>query len=116
MKAQPLIINDPLIGFEECSIEQATHLKIKLPGPTGILVLPVIRSGSREGTPCWSWNGDVDRPTLRPSISSRIEWLKEPVVCHCFVDDGLVQFLDDSTHSLAGQTVPLLDIEAALGL
>jgi hypothetical protein len=29
------------------------------------------------------------------------------VVCHSFVIDGRIQFLSDSTHVLAGQTVDL---------
>ena len=30
-----------------------------------------------------------------------------PYACHSFVTDGRIQFLTDSTHTLAGQTVPL---------
>lgn len=112
MKAQPLINSSS--GYDECSIEEATHLRIKLPGPTGILVLPVIKTGTREGTPCWTWNGDIDKPTLRPSLLTKMDWKEPPVICHCFVNDGLVQFLTDSTHSFAGQTVPLIELEGEL--
>jgi hypothetical protein len=31
----------------------------------------------------------------------------QPVVCHSFVTDGRIQFLEDCTHELAGQTVDL---------
>ena len=37
--------------------------------------------------------------------------LFDGVVCHSFVNDGQVQFLDDCTHELAGQTLLLLDVE-----
>jgi hypothetical protein len=30
--------------------------------------------------------------------------------CHSFVTDGKIEFLNDSTHKLAGQTVPLPDM------
>jgi hypothetical protein len=29
------------------------------------------------------------------------------IVCHSFVTDGRIQFLDDSTHELAGETADL---------
>jgi hypothetical protein len=31
--------------------------------------------------------------------------------CHSFVTDGRIQFLSDSTHALAGQTVDLPEIQ-----
>ena len=111
MKAQPVIADSS--GYAECSVAKATHVKIKLPGPTGVLVLPVITSGSRKDTPFWTWNGDTENPTLRPSLLSKLEWKVPAVICHCFVNDGLVQFLTDSTHSLAGQTVPLIDLQGS---
>ena len=111
MKAQPVILSD--YRYVQCSTEEATHIKIKIPGPTGVLVLPVIRTGTRGGTPCWTWNGDTERPTLRPSLLTRMEWKDPPVVCHCFVNDGIVDFLTDSTHSLAGQTVSLVELEGS---
>ena len=48
----------------------------------------------------WGWNGDMVAPTFSPSLN---------VVgyCHSFVKDGFIQFLGDSTHELAGQTVAL---------
>jgi hypothetical protein len=82
----------------------------------------------------WGWNGDVERPTFTPSVlvtgrdftpAGQAEydaWYEAgcpplngkqfesaPSVCHSFVTDGQIQFLDDSTHALAGQTVPLAD-------
>lgn len=48
----------------------------------------------------WHWDGNAQKPTLIPSVH---------VVgrCHSFVRDGMIQFLDDCTHKLARQTVPL---------
>lgn len=34
-----------------------------------------------------------------------------PHVCHTFVTDGKINFLSDCTHELAGQTVPMQDLD-----
>lgn len=59
-----------------------------------------IREGSRA-SPSWTFNGDPTSPTLQPSVHYTYR------VCHHFVTDGRISFLNDSTHSLAGQAVPL---------
>lgn len=62
-------------------------------------------------SPVWQFNGDVDHPTVHPSI--RVQWYHgdDDRCCHSFLEDGRLRFLDDCTHDLAGQTVdvPLLD-------
>lgn len=67
-----------------------------------------VRVGSGQG-PRWTWNGDVARPTISPSI--RVTWTYgDPPVAHCchsFVEWGRIRYLADCTHALAGQTVPL---------
>lgn len=79
----------------------------------------------------WSFNGDMVRPTFSPSLHFRTghymsshqpgkrcwcdynaEHPDDPAPCvcyrcHSFVTDGQIQFLSDSTHELAGKTVPL---------
>jgi len=60
-----------------------------------------------QGKNVWDWNGDLDRPTISPSIL--VLGGPENARCHSFVIDGQIQFLGDCTHSLAGQTVPLPD-------
>lgn len=80
----------------------------------------------------WTFNGDFEKPTFSPSVlvtsghfvkgyehqcwcnynAKQIEQGKEPssfkcFCCHSFVKDGMIQFLDDCSHDLAGQTVPL---------
>lgn len=81
----------------------------------------------------WSFNGDVDKPTFRPSfLASTGHYVNNGAKgncwcdyeertgeespfecgrCHSFVTDGKIQFLNDSTHDLAGQTVELPEIE-----
>ena len=71
----------------------------------------VVVSGG--GRPCWGYNGDPDRPTFTPSILVTYNGADAgiddapPAVCHSFVNDGLIQFLGDCTHALAGQTVSI---------
>jgi len=54
----------------------------------------------------WTWNGSMDKPTFSPSL---LVHRAEGKGCHSFVTDGMIQFLTDSYHSLAGQTVELPD-------
>lgn len=62
-----------------------------------------------EGPGAWSWNGDRERPTLQPSILHHGDARPGGHRCHSFVTDGLIQFLPDSTHALAGHAVPIPD-------
>ena len=83
------------------------------------------------GPNAWRFNGNAEWPTLQPSILATVlkvklgpdgkwngEWeLGEdgkplPNICHSFVKDGRIQFLTDSNHALAGQTVDLPEVEA----
>lgn len=79
----------------------------------------------------WTWNGDLDKPTVTPSIHAQFRLYgperlpfhkyegpnppteKADGCCHSFVTDGRIQFLSDCTHALAGQTVDLPDWETA---
>ena len=112
MKAQPLKQTDT--GYKACDAHEATHVMLNMPGPLPMRIIPVMISGTRAGTGKWTWNGSVDSPTLKPSILTRGGPPQTPIVCHTFVNDGLVQFLSDCTHELAGQTVPLCDVEETL--
>src|SRR5580693_7183608 len=115
---------------------KATHVRINIPGPNGQLTLPIITHGARADTHYWSWNGDIDKPTLRPSVLSQAghyapnfkpnddicccTYYKEHPEeerhftcyrCHTWINDGNAVFLPDSTHEFAGKTVPLLDVK-----
>lgn len=69
--------------------------------------------GGSEPYPVWTFvNHDIERPTFRASMLMRLERKGQPtVVCHSFVTDGKIEFLTDSTHALAGQTVELPEVE-----
>lgn len=81
----------------------------------------------------WGWNGSTSQPTFTPSLLYRSghympgytsgrcwcdynrEHPDEPApfscgICHSFVVNGHIQFLNDCTHALAGQTVPLPEL------
>lgn len=61
--------------------------------------------------PRWTFNGDFDRPTFLPSVHVSWEHGEEKHVCHSFINNGLIQYLDDCTHSLKGQTVEIPEWE-----
>ncbi len=58
-----------------------------------------------ETHPVWKFNGDIDNPTVSPSLLVRGQYL-----CHSFIKDGKIQFLKDCDHSLAGKTVELYNV------
>lgn len=59
----------------------------------------------------WKFNEDFNKPTFSPSIKVETIYAGNPVLCHSFIREGRIQFLNDCTHELAGQTVDLLDVE-----
>ena len=80
--------------------------------------------------PRWTWNNDSVNPTINPSILVRWEQWEPPAttpeireaikegkivqtcvkkVCHSFIKNGKIEYLNDCTHQLAGKTVDLSD-------
>lgn len=70
--------------------------------------------------PAWDWNGDVNKPTLSPSIrefwpardaekypdGSEYPAKPESTRCHHFLREGVIEYLDDSAaHQLRGHHV-----------
>lgn len=86
-------------------------------------------------TESWQFNGDFEKPTFNPSILVRSTAMTEkgladyeawceagyprhgesfeskPTVCHSFVKDGKIQYLNDCTHDLAGKTIELEEMD-----
>lgn len=77
-------------------------------------MVTVSREERGQLRPMWSFNGDMNRPTFHPSLLVKWSWgeAQEPRICHSFVKDGRIQFLNDCTHPLKGQTVELYEIQA----
>jgi len=72
---------------------------------TGIHLLPV---NSSEKSPSWDWDGNLDAPTLSPSILTHTKPYvdgKGTGVCHSFLKAGIFEFLTDSTHGYSGKSV-----------
>ena len=71
----------------------------------------------------WNFNENYESPTFIPSILvTGMKHLTDeqytsvmngetitpiPFICHSFITDGKISFLDDSTHELAGKTIAL---------
>ena len=60
--------------------------------------------------PVWEWNGSLDRVTISPSLLVYMGTKEAPKNCHSFIRDGYWEFLADSFHHLAGQTVALIPV------
>lgn len=87
------------------SLEEDGRVFFHCPG-CDISHMVYVTPGNR---PVWGFNGDKVKPTLTPSILVSMEWGGDRAnkICHSFVTDGRIQFLNDCTHQLAGQTVDL---------
>lgn len=90
--------------------------------------------------PGWTFDGNLEAPTFSPSVLVTCGhyapgWVgpkcwctynaeltakgEEPSAfecsrCHTFITGGMVQFLSDCSHALAGQTLPLPDLPPEL--
>lgn len=99
------------------------------PGCDDVHRVPIVDHHAVAG---WLLTGTLDRPTLSPSVlvysRERLNAAGHALLdaagdgptpeitdahrestprCHSFVENGRIRFLSDSTHELAGQTVPM---------
>lgn len=65
-----------------------------------------------KGPKAWQFDGSMELPTFSPSIlvtwhsgEQRVEHR-----CHSFVRNGVIEFLSDCTHELAGKSVPIPEL------
>jgi hypothetical protein len=72
---------------------------------TGLKRIPVGDTQGKE--PSWTFDGNLEAPTLSPSILTRVNYPDKNHVCHSFLRAGHFEFLGDCTHSMANQRVPL---------
>lgn len=52
------------------------------------------------------FNMNFDSPTISPSVL----YANHPI-CHAFIREGMIEFLSDCEHALAGQTVELPELD-----
>ncbi len=118
-----IVIDNAVISISQ----DGTRAIFKCPGcgdHHGVWIKDTPGDGPRA---LWAWNGSREKPTFTPSILAQRtmheppvtpenidEWKRKPwvqtavkQVCHSYVTDGMIQFLGDCTHALAGQAVPL---------
>lgn len=58
----------------------------------------------------WTFNGDADKPTFRPSLN--VSPKNPERQCHSWVTDGQITFLGDCHHDLKNKTVEIPDWES----
>jgi hypothetical protein len=92
---------------------------------------PIIANedGTTGGGPRWEWDGNLDAPTISPSLlvfgsvylhddgSQCPDWHDDYETrahtqgnCHSFIRAGRWEFLSDCAHELAGQTVDMVPL------
>lgn len=57
----------------------------------------------------WTWNGDAYFPTFEPSMNIRTGPFPDGrfEVCHYFLRGGVIEYLGDCTHGMAGMKVAI---------
>lgn len=72
----------------------------------------VQRADGDQEAPLWTWDQNLDAPTISPSvrIQSNFKDGTPSQVCHFMLEAGQQRFLNDCTHKLVNQTVPLEDM------
>lgn len=60
----------------------------------------------------WGYDDNAESPTIVGSVlvhgpQRSVPGSGSEAVCHSFITAGMIQFLSDCTHTLAGQTVPM---------
>ena len=59
----------------------------------------------------WTFNNDMENPTFHPSLKYE-GYLSEHYprdLCHMYLTDGKINYLNDCTHDLVGQTVDMVE-------
>jgi hypothetical protein len=76
---------------------------------THLFFCPGCKQGHGFSVPPHTYNNDPDKPTVRASLlvggNGGAKYR-----CHSYITDGKIQFLDDCTHDLKGQTVELPEL------
>lgn len=70
----------------------------------------------------WQWDGDAEHPTFSPSVLAHPSKrsfnepgspdgpVRDQLRCHSFVRAGRIEYLADSEHALAGQTIDMVPL------
>lgn len=93
------------------NINGTDYLTFKPSEEIGLMQIPVITKGTREGTNSWTWNGDLEKPTLRPSLRTSYHNGKEMTEIHYWLNDGVCDCLSDCKDGNSGKKIELLELE-----
>lgn len=65
--------------------------------------------GCGHGLKGWTFNGDLEKPTFSPSllVTGFLNTQHPDGICHSYITDGKIMYLNDSTHECAGKTIEL---------
>lgn len=64
----------------------------------------------------WNFNGDLEKPTLSPSILQTVGPFPDghKLVCHSIITGGRISYCGDCTHSMAGKEMELPDLSTVV--
>lgn len=77
---------------------------VMMHGGSGIHLLPV---NTTETSPAWDWDGNLEKPTLSPSI---LTGKGTKFICHSFLRAGVFDYLGDCTHRYNSKKVVIPDL------
>lgn len=102
------------MGFNEGVIRRmdAGHIAFRCPACERMHIVR-LRQAHRDGH-TWEWNNSHSKPTLTPSVHVNPPGANhDPVshTCHFYLREGVMEYLPDCTHAMAGQRVPLPKME-----
>ena len=84
--------------------------------PEGFLFptqIPVITKGNRDAANAWTWNGSLEKPTVRPSVRTQYANDKgEHVMIHYWLNDGVCHCLNDCTDGNSGKYITLIEVKS----
>lgn len=104
MKVMIRQVNDHGKRYEAIAFVCVGCIELERGRGSGLHMIPV---NTDQTSPAWDWNGDLQHPTLKPSINTH-----HPMggICHSYITEGQIQYLEDCTHSFAGKTLDLEDL------
>ena len=71
----------------------------------------VVWTDKNDNIPTWDFNGDIESPTVSPSIKVVMPIKDKENICHSFIRNGQIEYLNDCTHELRGKTIDLPNID-----
>lgn len=57
----------------------------------------------------WEFDGRLEAPTFKPSVLVTSPG-RPDYRCHLYIRGGMIEYLADCSHALAGRTVPMEDV------